>query len=116
MRVKKVSSSYYVVSDMDKAAEFYGETLGLSLKFRDGDKWTQYDAGGSAIALADVSEAQVAPGEGATVVLEVEDLAASREELLAKGLTVTNIVDMGGHGQYFTVRDPDGNVVQLFGR
>lgn len=116
MKVKKVSSSYYVVADMDKAAAFYGDLLGLSLKFRDGNQWSQYDVGGAALALADRSQAQVGPGEGATVVLEVEDLAATRQELLAKGLAVTEVVNMGNHGAYFTLRDPDGNVVQLFGR
>jgi hypothetical protein len=25
-------------------------------------------------------------------------------------------VDMGGHGRFFTVRDPDGNLVQFFAR
>ena len=116
MQVKKISSSYYVVADMDRAAKFYAETLGLPVKFRDGDKWTQFDVGGAALALADRSQAQVGPGEGATVVLEVVDLEVARQELIRKGLETTDIVDMGGHGQYFTVRDPDGNVIQLFGR
>jgi hypothetical protein len=29
---------------------------------------------------------------------------------------VNDIVDMGGHGKYFTATDPAGNVVQIFAR
>ena len=34
--VKKFSSAYYVVRDMDRAVEFYRDVLGLGVKFRDG--------------------------------------------------------------------------------
>ena len=116
MAVKKFSSAYYVVKDMDKAVGFYQDILGLNIKFRDGDRWTQFDVNGVAVALADPSEGTVPPGGGGTVVLEVEDLGEMRDTLTQNGVTVNDIVDMGGHGQYFTAVDPAGNIVQIFAR
>ena len=116
MAVKKFSSAYYVVDNMDKAVDFYTGILGLNVKFRDGDRWPQFDVNGTAVAIADPSEGSVPPGGGATVVLEVEDLAVMRAELEAKNVTVNDTVDMGGHGKYFTTVDPAGNIVQIFAR
>ena len=116
MAVKKFSSAYYVVKDMDKAVGFYQDILGLNIKFRDGDRWTQFDVNGVAVALADPSEGTVPPGGGGTVVLEVDDLGEMRDKLTQKGVTVNDIVDMGGHGRYFTAVDPAGNIVQIFAR
>ena len=116
MAVKKFSSAYYVVKDMDKAVGFYQDILGLNIKFRDGDRWTQFDVNGVAVALADPSEGTVPPGGGGTVVLEVDDLGEMRDTLTRNGVTVNDIVDMGGHGRYFTAVDPAGNIVQIFAR
>lgn len=116
MAVKKFSSAYYVVDNMDAAVGFYRDVLGLNVKFRDGNRWTQFDVNGVAVALADPSEGAVPPGGGATVVLEVDDLQEMREKLLRQGVPVHDIVDMGGHGKYFTAKDPAGNIVQIFAR
>ncbi len=116
MAIKKISSSYYVVDDMAASLAFYRDTLKLPLKFQDGEKWAQFDVNGQAIAIATPAPEQVAPGEGATVVFEVDDLAEQRRQLIDAGLTVGETVDMGGHGSFFTVRDPAGNLVQFFGR
>ena len=116
MAVKKFSSAYYVVNNMDQAVNFYQDILGLDVKFRDGDRWTQFDVNGVGVALADPSEGPVPSGGGATVVLEVEDLGEMREKLTQNGVTVNETVDMGGHGKYFTAVDPAGNIVQIFAR
>jgi len=116
MAVKKFSSAYYVVKNMDQAVSFYKDTLGLNVKFRDGNRWTQFDVNGVAVALADPSEGTVPAGGGGTVVLEVDNLMEMREKLVQSGAMVNDIVDMGGHGKYFTVRDPAGNVVQIFAK
>ncbi len=116
MAVKKFSSAYYVVKDMDKAVSFYQDVLGLNMKFRDGDRWTQFDVNGVAVALADPSEGSVPPGGGGTVVLEVDDLMEMRTKLTQNGVQVNDIVSMGDHGSYFTATDPAGNIVQIFAK
>lgn len=116
MAISKVTNIYYVVPDMDAALAFYRDTLGLAVKFQDGDKWTQFDVGGTQVALATPAPGQVDPGQNATVVLQVDDLIATRADLTARGIAVSQVIDMGGHGNFFTCRDPAGNVVQFFAR
>ena len=116
MTVSKVSNVYYVVPDMDAAVAFYRDTLGLTVKFQDGDKWTQFDVGGTQVAIATPAPGQVQPGSNATVVLQVDDLAGTRAALTARGITVSETIGMGDHGSFFTCRDPAGNVVQFFAR
>lgn len=116
MAISKVTNVYYVVPDMDAALAFYRDTLGLNVKFQDGDKWTQFDVGGTQVAIATPAAGQAEPGSNATVVLQVDDLAATRDELSARGIAVSEVIGMGGHGSFFTCRDPAGNVVQFFAR
>ncbi|ANX05095.1 VOC family protein [Immundisolibacter cernigliae] len=116
MAISKVTNVYYVVPDMDAALAFYRDTLGLAIKFQDGDKWTQFDVGGTQVALATPAPGQVDPGQNATVVLQVDDLTATRAQLAAQGIAVSEIIGMGGHGSFFTCRDPAGNMVQFFAR
>jgi predicted enzyme related to lactoylglutathione lyase len=116
MTISKVTNVYYVVPDMEAAVAFYRDTLGLSVKFQDGDKWTQFDVGGTQVAVATPAPGQVDPGSNATVVLQVDDLAATRADLAARGVAVSEVIGMGGHGSFFTCRDPAGNVVQFFAR
>lgn len=116
LAIKKISSSYYVVDDMQKSVSFYRDQLKLPVKFQDGDKWTQFDVKGQSLAIATPAPQQVNPGEGATVVFEVDDLDQQRQELTTAGIAVGDVVSMGGHGSFFTVRDPAGNLVQFFAK
>lgn len=68
------------------------------------------------MALATPAPGQVDPGQNATVVLQVDDLTATRAQLAAQGIALSEIIGMGGHGSFFTCRDPAGNVVQFFAR
>jgi predicted enzyme related to lactoylglutathione lyase len=113
--VKKLQNAYYVTRDMERAVGFYRDALGLSLKFQDGAKWAQFDAGGVNFSLSAPEEAAPAAA-GAVVIFEVDDLNAARTRLTANGATVMDSRDMGSHGRSLTFRDPDGNVVQLFQR
>ena len=117
MGVKRIQSTYYVVRDMGRALTFYRDVVGLALKFQDGDRWTQFDVGGAALALSSPAEGAVAPGGGAVVTLEVDNLEATARSLTAQGVeTVRPMRDMGTHGKTMAIRDPDGNVVQLYQR
>ena len=50
------------------------------------------------------------------MVLEVDDLDAMQQRLRDEGMTPSEVIAMGSHGSFFTVRDPDGNLVQFFAR
>lgn len=115
MTVKKLQNAYLVTREMDRAVAFYREALGLTLRFRDGTRWAQFDAGGANVSLSAPEEA--ADGAcGAVLVFEVDDLEAAAARVAAHGGTLGVHRDMGTHGRTLTVRDPDGNVIQLFQR
>ncbi len=115
MAVKKLQNAYYITQDMDRAVAFYRDALGLSLTFQDGAKWAQMKAGDVNFSLSSPDEG--APGAaGAVIIFEVDDIAASRNQIAAGGAEIVGERDMGDHGKALTFRDPDGNLVQLFER
>lgn len=57
MPVEKVSHLCLTVEDMDAAIAFYRDRLGLELKFREGRRRAEFDAGkGTSIALSSAGE------------------------------------------------------------
>jgi len=115
MAVQKLQNAYYVTSDMARAVGFYRDALGLDLVFQDGDKWTQFKAGGVNFAMASDEEAPDT-AMGATIVFEVDDIDAMTLSLQAAGAEILDTRDMGDHGRTLSFRDPDGNLVQLYQR
>ncbi len=77
MTVEKLQNAYYVTGDMERAVAFYRDALGLDLMFQDGEKWTQFKAGGVNFAMASKEEAPDS-AVGATIVFEVPDIDAAR--------------------------------------
>lgn len=115
MPISRIQNAYYVAQSMDDAVAFYRDALGLKLKFQDGERWAQFDAGGSNFSLSSLGEAPESAA-GATVVFEVTDMDAMAASIAAAGGTVLGRRDMGSHGRTLTFRDPAGNLVQLFER
>ena len=113
--IKKLQNAYYVTRDMNRAVKFYRDVLGLKVKFQDGDNWAQFDAGGNNVSLASLAEA-AAGATGATLILEVSDIAAARTALEQNGAAIVRNRDMGSHGKSLAFKDPDGNIVELFQR
>jgi len=111
----KIQNVFYVVRQMDQAETFYRDALGLSPKFRDGDRWAQLDAGGVNFALSAPDEA---PGgvQGAVVVFEVDSLENAGKRIEKFGGRAGDERDMGSHGRTLTFTDPEGNICQLFER
>ena len=104
------------VRDMQRAVEFYTQTLGLTLVFRAGDHWAELDAGGLRIGLHPASDRGPAPGTpGAiTVGLSVDEPIAQVVAVLeSRGVTVEGPTrDDGGLSLAFFT-DPDGNPLYL---
>ncbi|ROO85819.1 catechol 2,3-dioxygenase-like lactoylglutathione lyase family enzyme [Actinocorallia herbida] len=101
------------VADLEAALAFYRDVLGLTVKFQDGDRYAALDGrGGSTIALAALSEQPVAglPALG----LKVSDVAGTAAALRAAGAPVGEVTE-GGHERRAVLRDPDGNVLVVYG-
>jgi predicted enzyme related to lactoylglutathione lyase len=112
---KRLQNVYVVAERPAELHAFYESALGLQLKFRDQERWFQYGVGNTSVALACREEATPATS-GLVMVFEVEDFAAAQERIAGAGGQVLGIRDMGAHGAVLSLRDPEGNVVQLFKR
>ena len=112
---KRVQNVFVVAKEPASLHAFYEGALGLTMKFRDGDRWIQYGVGNTNMALACLEEAAPATG-GLVMVLEVDDFEGAQERIVEAGGQVLGLRDMGSHGAVLSLRDPEGNMVQLFRR
>jgi catechol 2,3-dioxygenase-like lactoylglutathione lyase family enzyme len=106
------------VSDVDRAKAFYSEQVGFAVdldeRFGDTFRVVQLTPPGSACSIAiGVGIVDTPPGSVKSLHLVVDDLHATRAELLERGVEVSEVEDMSAPGKptvsyaYFT--DPDGN-------
>ena len=112
---KRLQNVFVVAERPAQLHGFYESALGLQLKFRDKDRWIQYGVGNTSVALACREEALPATS-GVVMVFEVADFDAIAERVAASGGEVLGMRDMGAHGAVLSLRDPEGNIVQLFKR
>lgn len=112
---QRLQNVYVVAQRPAELHSFYESALGLKLKFRDKDRWFQYGVGNTSVAVACKEEAAPATS-GLVMVFEVEDFAGAEARIAGAGGQVLGIRDMGTHGAVMSLRDTEGNVVQLFKR
>jgi catechol 2,3-dioxygenase-like lactoylglutathione lyase family enzyme len=97
---------------MDAMTHFYGEVLGLS-QVGEEKGWREFAAGGARIAL---HSGPASPGrKGPKIVFYAEDVAATRETLVAWGAQFAKV----RQGEVLCLcdgKDPDGNPIQLSNR
>jgi predicted enzyme related to lactoylglutathione lyase len=114
MSLGRIDHVYYWTVDMDRAVKFYQEVLGLELLRRDGSNWAMFDAGPVRLALHGAIEGRPIETGGATAVFAVDDLDASRVALEERGVEFDEHVgEVEGYARFATLRDPDGNRVQI---
>ena len=102
---------FYQVCSMDRAIEFYSGILGLEVLRREGNDWTELQAGDTVIALS--GELATRPHQGgATVILRTADIEGVHRHLGENDVQRGRVEDMGGARmlQFF---DPDGNELRL---
>jgi catechol 2,3-dioxygenase-like lactoylglutathione lyase family enzyme len=116
MRIRRVAHVNLSVDDVDAAARFYGQVMGLSPAPRPSD------AGGRAGCWFRVGEFEVhiAAEPGAAnaqskrhVAFEVEDIGAARRRFEDAGYAIEEGRPVPGVRRFF-VRDPAGNRLELY--
>jgi predicted enzyme related to lactoylglutathione lyase len=105
--------------DVERAAGFYGETLGLRRSvYRPDRNFAEFETG--TVTLSVVNPERMGIGSfhpnANHVALQVQDVAAARKELEQRGVTfMGDIFDTGVcHMAFFA--DPDGNALMLHHR
>jgi catechol 2,3-dioxygenase-like lactoylglutathione lyase family enzyme len=110
--VSRVSVVFLYVSDMERSAGFYRDTLGIPLA-GDGD-WLEASLGGVRFALHRTREG-IGPLSSGTVHvnLEVADIDAAAERLRAAGVDAGETM-RDDWGSALELTDPDGYRLYLF--
>jgi len=109
------------VTDVDRAKAFYVEKLGFTedvdVRPTDGMRICQLTPPGSACSILLSTGLQLInemkPGTVHGLHLVVNDIDASRAELVERGLEIAEIEDVGGGVRYAWFKDPDGNSLAL---
>jgi catechol 2,3-dioxygenase-like lactoylglutathione lyase family enzyme len=101
------------VSDIDRAKAFYVEKVGFNAdhdhQVTDELRFVQLTPPGSACSIALTSGAHhMTPGSIEGLQMVVDDAQASREELAARGVDVSD-VQVFPWGSFVFFQDPDGN-------
>ena len=98
--------------DVERSRAFYGETLGLR---RDDRAEYEFWAGGTCLAIWEPESFgfPFAPQKNAHLALHVDDVAAARAELEAKGIEFTGDTFDTGVCHMALFQDPDGNDLML---
>ena len=105
------------VSDIDRSVRFYRDQVGFNL---DHDTTNEHmhvvqltpTGSGCSIVFGDLPPQQeMTPGSMKGLQLVVSDVAAARQELLDRGVEVSEIIvfDERDGGTFFGFSDPDGN-------
>ena len=108
------------VADVDRAKAFYVETLGwngdVDVQPAPGVRVVQVTPPRSACSIGFGSGIPVYDAIASPIAnlhLVVEDIEATRTDLLARGVQVGGITDVGGGVRYAGFTDPDGNGLLL---
>ena len=113
----------YLVSDVDRAVDFYVRLLGFVLDQQMGAAFARVTRGDLTLWLSGPTSSaarpmpdgrEPAPGGWNRFVVEVDDIEASVAALKTAGATFRNEVVTGPGGRQIVVDDPDGNPVELF--
>jgi catechol 2,3-dioxygenase-like lactoylglutathione lyase family enzyme len=102
------------VRDMERAIEFYRDTLGLEVDFET-PYWTTFRTGACTLALHAAERRDPGAGEPDPTFL-VANVAAERGRLGAAGVEVSEIRQPVPGIRVFDVHDPDGNRLSLESR
>jgi catechol 2,3-dioxygenase-like lactoylglutathione lyase family enzyme len=123
----KLELALLPVTDVDRAKAFYekaGFTLDVDHQAGENFRVVQFTPPGSACSVTfGVGITQMTPGSVQGLHLVVTDIEKAREELLGRGIEVSEIFHFGpegktpgidperrSYGSYAELRDPDGNL------
>jgi len=112
--IKTVWCITFYVSDLEKAAKFYEETLGLEKKY-EYSSYVGFEGGGVEIGLIPrPKEEQRVSSISPSVEFLVDDVDRAYNELKRKGVKFINeLHDEAWGGRLAAFRDPDGNILEI---
>ena len=120
MHAKKMGLVWIVVTDFKRAVHYYTEVVGLKVvEMNEQWGWAELEGheGGGRLGIAQQQTEctdYVKPGQNAIATFDVDNLEKSIDHFLKKGANlVGKIEEVPGHVRLQTVKDPEGNYIQL---
>ena len=114
IRLKNINHITYNVRDKDAALQWYQDVLGVKQipKMVNSDHlyWLQLPSG-AMVHIIENPEAPSAPSHH--TAFEVDDIEASRDYFVGKGVEATDIQTRNDGQRAFYINDPDGNRIEL---
>lgn len=101
------------VDDLDASLKFY-TSMGLGLKFRDGDRYAALDGGTITIAL--VSNREDVTGGRVALAISVDDIDSNVRRAVEHGASLVTPVDQGPHESRAVLGDPSGQTFVLYSK
>jgi catechol 2,3-dioxygenase-like lactoylglutathione lyase family enzyme len=109
----KIELIFVPVTDVDRAIEFYVDTVGFNLDMQaqvtDDLRFVQVTPPGSACSIAfGTGITDMVPGSQNGIQVVVSDVEVAREELVSRGVEASE-VQVLEWGSFTSFSDPDGN-------
>ena len=106
------------VQDRERAAQFYGEVLGLTKNPNSTETWYEYETGNVTLAFVDQASIgmQFMPLPPASIVLRVADLESATEKLRDAGVELMGEAIDSGVCRMQPFTDSEGNGLMLHHR
>lgn len=120
MKPRGIDFFVYNVSDIERSADFYEHTLGLSRMSWEGPGWVEFSIGSTQTVLAlrfDPDDAGAeAPFRSGAIAIAVDDVEQTVAQLRTRGVDV--VLNPGEQNSCFAagITDPDGNLILLHSR
>lgn len=109
-----VATVWVPVDDLDRAIEFYGDTLGLKVENHDGD-WGEVTANDLTIGLNQRESEGTASSGGPVIAFQPDDgIESAVDELKEKGVEIAADISDHPWGRIATFKDSEGNDLQLY--
>jgi catechol 2,3-dioxygenase-like lactoylglutathione lyase family enzyme len=113
----------YLVSDVERAIDFYTRYLGFQLDQRMSPAFAKVSSHDLTLWLAGPQSSAARPmpdgrrpepGGWNRFVIEVKDLVSRVAEMKQDGMRFRNEIVVGPGGKQILLEDPDGNAIELF--
>ncbi len=113
--IRNITAIIFNVSDLEKACDFYKNTLKLNLTYKNiTSGWAEFDINGIKFSLK--KNKPYGNGNNPLVSLYVENLERTVCELKEKGVAFTGTGEIQSEffGNTINMKDLDGNIINLF--
>ena len=109
--IKGIANVVFKVSDINRSCNFFEKSLGLKIAYRE-ENWAEVDLDQIHLGLH-----QTEPAGGARnpfLSLLVDDINGTVATLKERGVQFNGEIKDEPFGKLITVKDPDGNLFDLF--